>query len=193
MSTEAWTPDGTPPESLEWGSLRLDRWRTDDRDDLYAAVQASRPELETFMVWARNYELSGAEWFLNDAVQAWENRTAFNYRASLPGDARVLAGVGLMARQGPGVLEIGYWVHGDARRRGVAWRASAALTSAGLALPGVDRIEIHHDPRNTASAGIPAKLGYTRLPDLVAGPPGREDEAMVAWVVRQDEWVPVRG
>jgi RimJ/RimL family protein N-acetyltransferase len=175
--------------------LRLDRWRPEDRDDLFGAVDASRPELETFMPWASGYSPASAEWFLGEAVASWEARTAFNYRASgdTLGPGRVLAGVGLMARNGPGVLEIGYWVHRGARRQGVALRASAALTEAALSLPGVEQIEIHHDPSNGASAGIPAKLGYTRLPELVPGPPGREEELMVCWVVRQEDWVPVRG
>jgi RimJ/RimL family protein N-acetyltransferase len=195
MTTETWVPTAAPPVTLEWGPLRLDRWRPEDAGDLYAAVDASREHLETFMPWAIGYEPASAEWFLGDAVAAWEARTAFNYRVSgetLAPD-RVLAGVGLMARNGPGALEIGYWVHVDVCRRGIARRASAALTEAGLALPGVARIEIHHDPRNGASAGIPARLGFTRLPDRVPGPPGREDELMVCWVVGQEEWVPVRG
>lgn len=67
------------------------------------------------------------------------------------------------------------------------------LTEAGFALPGVETITICHDPRNEASAGIPAQLGYTRLPDLVPGPPGREDERHVCWSLREADWVPVRG
>jgi RimJ/RimL family protein N-acetyltransferase len=39
----------------------------------------------------------------------------------------------------------------------------AALTGAALGLPGIDRVEIHHDAANVASGRIPAKLGYARL------------------------------
>lgn len=195
VTTETWVPTAAPPETLEWGPLRLDRWRPEDADDLYAAVDASREHLAEFMPWSVGYEPAGADWFLGEAVAAWEARTAFNYRASgaTLGGGRVLAGVGLMARNGPGELEIGYWVHAGAVRRGIARRAAAALTDAALALPGVEVVRIHHDPRNAKSGAIPAQLGYTRLPDLVPGPPGREDERMVCWVVRREDWVPVRG
>lgn len=195
MTTETWVPGDAPPEALAWGPVRLDRWQAEDVPDQYAAVDASREHLAPFMPWSHGYELAGSEWFIGDSARCWEIRSAFNYRvwapALLPG--RVLGSAGLMARAGPGTLEIGYWVHVDAVRRGIARRAAAALTDAGLALPGVERIEIHHDPRNEPSAGIPARLGFHRLPGLVPGPPGREDELMVAWVVGRQDWVPVRG
>ena len=65
-----------------------------------------------------------------------------------------------MARIGDGGLEIGYWVHPGFTGRGVATAAAAALTEAALALPGIDRVEIHHDILNLASGRVPAKLGY---------------------------------
>ncbi len=195
MTTEIWVPAAAPPETLEWGPVRLDRWCSEDAEDQYAAVDASRDHLEPFMPWSHGYEPPGSEWFLAESARAWGERTAFNYRVSAAGLApgRVLGSAGLMARGGPGMLEIGYWVRADAVRRGIAWRAAAALTEAGLSLPGVDRIEIRHHPRNEASAGIPAKLRYARLPEHVPGPPGWEHILMVCWVVRQEDWLPVRG
>ena len=41
--------------------------------------------------------------------------------------------------------------------------ATAALTEAGLGIPGIDRIEIHHDRANTASRGIPVRLGFSKV------------------------------
>ncbi|MBA3744900.1 GNAT family N-acetyltransferase [Sporichthya sp.] len=195
MTTEIWAPGEAPPEALEWGPVRLDRWRPDDLDDQYAAVDVSREHLGGFMPWSHGYERAGAEWFLGDSARSWADRTAFNYRVSDPtvGPDRVLGSAGLMSRRGPGTLEIGYWVRSDAVRRGLARRASAALTQAGFALPGVEEITICHDPLNEASGGIPAQLGYTRLPDLVPGPPGREDERHVCWSLRKEAWSPVRG
>ena len=67
---------------------------------------------------------------------------------------------GLMARIGPGGLEIGYWVHPASTGRGVGTAAAAALTEAALALPGIDHAEIRHDQLNLASGRVPAKLGY---------------------------------
>lgn len=183
--TPAWTPGSAPPAALRVGPLRLDRWLVSEAPAHYAAVDASRAHLEAFMPWSRGYSLDKSEGFLAAASQGWEGRTAFEYRLSgaALGSDRVLGGAGLMARRGLGVLEIGYWVRADAVRRRIALRAAVALTDAGLRLPGVDRIEIHHDPRNAPSGAIPDRLGFVREPDPVPGPPGREDEEMVCWTL----------
>ena len=68
-----------------------------------------------------------------------------------------------MARIGPGGLEIGYWVAREHTGRGIATAAAAALTEAGLGLPGIERIEIVHDLSNAASGQVPRKLGYARV------------------------------
>ena len=77
-----------------------------------------------------------------------------------PGGADVLGGVGLYRRVGPDAIEIGYWTRTDRAGEGIATEAARALTAAGSNLQGVDRIEIHCDPANEASARIPQKLGY---------------------------------
>ncbi|HUR73796.1 MAG TPA: GNAT family N-acetyltransferase, partial [Sporichthya sp.] len=139
MTTETWTPGAAPPETLEWGPVRLDRWHPDDLDDQYAAVDGSRDHLAPFMPWSHGYERTSSDWYLADCLRSWASRSAFNYRVSAPTLAAgpVLGSASLMARNGPGSLEIGYWVRADAVRRGIARRASAALTEAGLGLPGV--------------------------------------------------------
>ena len=73
----------------------------------------------------------------------------------------VVGGCGLHNRIGPGVREIGYWVRQGWVRRGIATRAAGKLTSYGLAMHGVTRVEIHHDKANVASAGVPRHLGYS--------------------------------
>jgi len=65
-----------------------------------------------------------------------------------------------MSRQGPGVFEIGYWVHSARAGKGYATAAALALTEAGFALPGIDRIEIQHDVDNPASGRVAAKAGF---------------------------------
>ena len=83
----------------------------------------------------------------------------------------VLAGgIGLMARIGPGGLEIGYWVRQAYTRRGLATAAAAALVEQAFRLPGVDRVEIVHDELNVASGGVPRKLGFTEVERAPDGP-----------------------
>jgi RimJ/RimL family protein N-acetyltransferase len=83
-------------------------------------------------------------------------------------EAQVLGEIGLMPRIGPRALEVGYWIRIDRAGQGLATEATRALTDAGLALPEVDRIEIHCDRANAPSAAVPRKLGY-RIIDGVSG------------------------
>jgi len=55
--------------------------------------------------------------------------------------------------------EIGYWVAAEARGRGVARAAAAALIDLGLGTLGLRRIEIVIDPENAASRAVAAACG----------------------------------
>ena len=52
-------------------------------------------------------------------------------------------------------LEIGYWVHVDHLQKGYATEMARILTSAAFTVPGIERVEIHHDKANTRSGAIP--------------------------------------
>ena len=82
-------------------------------------------------------------------------------------DGEVVGGSGLHRRRGPGVLEIGYWVHVDHVGKGIATETSAMLTTAAFTVPGIERVEIHHDKANVASAGIPRRLGFTLAEETI--------------------------
>jgi RimJ/RimL family protein N-acetyltransferase len=56
---------------------------------------------------------------------------------------------------------IGYWIHVDHIGLGYATETSAALTKVAFTIEGMDRVEIHCDPANLASAAVPRKLGFT--------------------------------
>ena len=195
MTTQTWTPAEAPPESLEWGPVRLNRWRATDAPALFEAVDSSREHLHRFMPWSRAYDRTSAEAYVELSARQWTERTAFNFRVSapelLPGD--VLASASLMARRSPGVLEIGYWVSAAAVRRGIARSAAVALVEAAFVLAPEAELWICHEPENDASAAIPARLGFTRRPDPVPAPPDFTDGADVCWTLSKQEWVPVQG
>lgn len=72
-----------------------------------------------------------------------------------------LGGAGLHKRLGRDAIEIGYWIDKDHINQGLATETSAALTRVSFEIIGVQRVEIHCDPRNLASAAVPRKLGFT--------------------------------
>jgi RimJ/RimL family protein N-acetyltransferase len=150
-----------PDEVIEHGQVTLRRYRMDDLDAMVQAVTDSADHLRPWLPWAVNYSRESAAEFLASSIQGWDDGTAYNYAITTAG---VLAGgIGLMARIGPGGLEIGYWVHRAYIRRGLATAASAALVEQAFRLPGVDRVEIVHDELNVASGGVPRKLGFTEV------------------------------
>ena len=75
-------------------------------------------------------------------------------------------------------LEIGYWLDRDATGRGYATEAAHTLVELALSLPGIDRVEIHCDPRNAASAAVPRRLGFELVDGGAAGAPG---DATMVW------------
>jgi RimJ/RimL family protein N-acetyltransferase len=80
-------------------------------------------------------------------------------------------------------LEIGYWLRYDVTGRGYATEAARAMLGLAIAMPGISTIEIHCDPRNTASAAVPRRLGFRLIRS--GSEPGStlsENEAGMLWV-----------
>ena len=150
-----------PGEQLTNGDIILRRWRADDAELCLRLVTESRDHLMPWMAWAAGYDLQAATEYLQCCEADWERGVQFNYLIVVGGQPAGSAG--LMARIGPGGLEIGYWVHSGYVNRGVATAAAAALTQAAFGLPGIDRVEIIHDTGNAASERVPVKLGYRHV------------------------------
>lgn len=150
-----------PAGTLEHGPVILRRWRAGDEDAAYLSVIESQAHLRPWMPWAAAYTRLNAAEFVAACERDWRYGTTYNYAIATEG--QVAGSCGLMARIGPGGLEIGYWVHQAYTRRGLATAAAAALTDAAFRLPGIDYVEIVHDELNAASAAVPRKLGFTEI------------------------------
>ena len=141
-----------PRETLTHGPVTLHRWRAGAgaAAELARAVTESAGLLRPFMPWARGeYGLAEAEQFLDSCEQGWEAGTEFSY--AIRSGPVLAGGAGLMTRIGPGGLEIGYWVHGDFTRRGIATAGARRLAELAFAEPAIDHVEIHHDRANAGS------------------------------------------
>jgi RimJ/RimL family protein N-acetyltransferase len=127
-----------------------------------AAIDASLDHLRPWLPWAYDEPLS-----LDERVGLLRRfRGEFDLgRDQTFGvfdrdERELLGGSGLHPRVGPAAVEIGYWVRVDRVRQGLATEITAALTQVAFLAQGVRRVEIHCDPKNVASAAIPARLGY---------------------------------
>jgi RimJ/RimL family protein N-acetyltransferase len=150
-----------PDEVIEGGEVTLRRHRDDDLDALLQVVTDSADHLRPWMPWAEGYSRQSQAEFLAAAARDWQAGAAYNYVITTGG--ALVGGTGLMARIGPGGLEIGYWVRRGYTRRGLATAAAAALVEQAFRRRDIDRVEIVHDELNVASGGVPRKLGFTEV------------------------------
>jgi ribosomal-protein-serine acetyltransferase len=176
------------PAAAHAPRLRLRRWELGDAEALNAAVLASLDHLRPWMPWVKfePLTLEARRALIRDWESAWEAGGDLVLGA-FAGDA-IVGGCGLHLRS-PGALEIGYWVHVAHVRLGYATEMSEALTHLGFGIDAIERVEIHHDKANVASAGVPRGLGFelvAETPDAISAP--GEIGVDCAWVVTRDAW-----
>ncbi|MEI5008359.1 GNAT family N-acetyltransferase [Streptomyces sp. PmtA] len=152
---------GHPAETLRHEKAVLHRWRVGDVDVLDRAFVEARDHLLPWMPWAETEGRQATVDFLHHAEKQWDAGEAYEYAITTRGS--LVGGCGLMPRIGPGGLDIGYWLHPRWTGQGLATMAVTALVRQGLALPGIDRIEIRHDEANHASEAVPRRLGFTEI------------------------------
>jgi ribosomal-protein-serine acetyltransferase len=140
--------------------ILLRRWRVSDAEAQHRAVVESAEHLRPWMAWmAREPQpLEQRRAMLAEWERQWADGGDAAYGVFV--DGRVAGSCGLHRRLGPQALEIGYWIHVDFVRRGLATSAARLLTDAAFAVPGIESVEIHHDKANVASQGVPRGLGY---------------------------------
>lgn len=180
------TPGGPPPERVDAGPVILRRVKETDAGAIAAAVASSMDHLRPWMPWAtpdaalRKTQIARVA----EADQMWEAGTSHIY-SLLTADLGTLVGeIGLHRRADDNSAEIGYWIATSQAGRGFGTRAAEAMTAVALALPGVNRVEIHCDEANKASAAIPRKLGYRldRMENRLPEAPGETGRLMI-WVL----------
>ena len=159
-----------PPETMDLDGFHLRRATPDDAEALHEAIKMSFAELHPWLPWCTEpVEIASQQEYIERSQANWTSQTAFNWLIVDAG-GHLIGTIGLMDRIGPGALEIGYWLRSDATGRGVMTRAAARVTDIALALPGIERVEIHCDAANVRSAAVPRRLGYRLDREVQAEP-----------------------
>src|SRR6185312_15596398 len=144
------------PERLEDpDGLLLRRWVPEDAEGLGRAVAESVEHLRPWMAWIAHEPMALDS--RREMIAEWEHDWSEGgdvVMGVFVDDGRVAGRCGLHRRIAAGGLEIGYWIHPAFLRRGLATRVARMLTDAAF-VPGITRVEIHHDKANQASAGVP--------------------------------------
>ncbi len=176
----------TLPNRIEFADAVLRPFELDDAEALATAVWVSLEHLQPWMPWADSR--SAEPGFQRERLRALAGQAArreeWQYGLFDLDEKRVLGSFGLMTRQGPGTIEIGYWVHVDEVGRGLATRATAALTEVARRIEGIRQVIIRCDEANVRSGAIPRRLGYTldRIETRTPEAPG-ESGRLEIWVL----------
>lgn len=180
---------GRLPSEIVTPRLVLRLWHPDDAAALGAAIACSFEHLRPWLAWTRFEPLSDEARVLmiNTGRLEWEAGTDANYGV-FRGET-IVGGCGLHRRQGPGTMDLGYWIHVDHTGQGYAVELARGLTAAAFDLPGIDRVEIHHDEANVRSRAIPRALGFTPGPQRRDGihAPG-EVGIDCSWSISRTDW-----
>jgi ribosomal-protein-serine acetyltransferase len=181
--------------SVTVGPLLIRSWQRSDAEGLTSAVHDSVDHIRPWLPWA--VDLPEDRDGIAKHMSSWLGAAVDHGDGLLVGlfvDGAVAGGAGLHDRIGPGGLEIGYWVHRNFVRRGIATTASRVLTDHAFGTPDIDRVEIHHDRANVASGGVPRGLGFSlvREEPREARTP-RQEGVSVIWRITRAEWLELRG
>jgi len=178
-----------PPVRIELGDLTLVPAGTVSVAALDSAIERSCAHLEPWMPWASGHGLDETRGFVARSAASWDTGEEYVY-AVVTATGAPIGSVGLHRRIGEGGFEIGYWVHADHVRRGVTTRAVEAVVRAAFALPGVDRVEIHHDEANVASAGVPPRVGFRGAGRTAKEPLApAETHVQVVWRLTREDYL----
>jgi RimJ/RimL family protein N-acetyltransferase len=178
------------PERIETDSpLLIRRWLVSDAEALDRAIVESGDHLLPWMSWMAEEPQTLDQ--RRALIRSWEDDWSKGGDAYLGifVEGRAAGSCGLHRRRGPDVLEVGYWIHADFLRRGLATAVAALLTDAALSVPEIERVEIHHDKANAASAGVPRRLGYQLVGDEVDGVSAPAEAGIdLTWSIERAEW-----
>jgi RimJ/RimL family protein N-acetyltransferase len=172
----AW--DGPPaPYRIETDRLVIRCYDPVDAHLMKDAIDSSLDHLRPFMAWIDDEPQTVDEKvaLIKRFRVAFDSGEGFVYGIFDREEREQVGGTGLHARVGPGGLEIGYFVRASRARQGIATEASAALTRVAFEVCDADRVEIHIDPTNTASLGVPRRLGFPEEATLRRRLPARPE------------------
>ncbi|KJY21336.1 MULTISPECIES: GNAT family N-acetyltransferase [Streptomyces] len=149
--------------TLDLGDVTLHPWGREPAgpellDSLVAA--AADPTIALWNPLAAADHKAARTW-LEAREDAWDRGAGAAFAALAATDGGLLGTVNLRwVDRADGLAMIGYWLLPDARGRGLATRATRAVTTWGFRTAGARRIELAHATGNEDSCRVAHRCGY---------------------------------
>ncbi|MEU3854062.1 GNAT family protein [Streptomyces sp. NPDC029554] len=134
-------------------------------DDAALLVEATGRETARSL-WAARPAGPYALYDAQAALSLWDPAAEGQFSLGILREGRLLGAIGLMP-DGPGSIELAYWIRPEERRRGIASRAVHATTSWAHDALGAAKIWLEINPGNEPSLHLAQRAGYhfeQRLP-----------------------------
>mgnify|MGYP001627315437 CR=1 FL=1 len=150
-----------PREEILTARLRLTRLSLHDAAAMFRAIEKNRTHLGAWLPWVdKTRKEADSRFNIELQHEAWELGSVYDF-AFYTQDGSFLGRGGLHTIDWSVPCgEFGYWLTEKAQGQGYLSEAIAALETEFFNL-GFERLEIRCDPRNTRSAKVAERLGYT--------------------------------
>jgi len=174
------------PARIETERLTLRCYSLDDVPAMDAVIPANKAHLETFLPWAKDEPIGTDKRteLVEEFIAKFVAREDFTMGMFDRATGEYIGGTGFHTRQGPGILEIGYWLAENRQGQGLMSEAAAALTRVAVSYAHAQRVEIRCNPQNAKSRNVPQRLGFA-FEDTIVGPCGSDqrEEPQEIWAL----------
>ncbi|MEO7019612.1 MAG: GNAT family N-acetyltransferase [Ktedonobacteraceae bacterium] len=139
-------------------------YHEDDAEDLFDAINESREHIRPWLPFADKHQnIEETRDWINSTRAQWLLRENFSMGIWEKESVRFLGGIGLHPRVWEiGYFEIGYWLRSSAEGHGYMVAAAQLLVEYAFASLNAQRLAIRCDERNTRSAAVARRLGFTQ-------------------------------
>jgi RimJ/RimL family protein N-acetyltransferase len=191
MATTENTSPATTVYRIETERLLMRCWSPADARALRTCLDDNDRHLRPWIPFMKDEPRSleqTAEW-LRSIRASFDLRQNYRYAVFDPDGEKLLGENMLLGRAGQGAFEIGYWTDRHAVGKGFATEATCALIRVAFDIEKADRLEIHCEPENAASAAIPLRLGFTHdatLPKRAPNSEGKVCDLMIWSLFAED-------
>ncbi len=153
------------PLPLHTSRLLIRKPQPSDLQDVYEAMQDSKPELQRWMSWAKEWpDQEELKDFYNQSADVWENGGRhYRFECFSRENDRFTTSLGVSIddwEKGNRLFHISYWARSTETGQGYTTEAVKALMGMLFNEAGAKRIITGHDKGNIASQRVIEKCGF---------------------------------